>query len=558
MLTCVNQWFLIFQRPYFYFVKKSQFKRIGFLIGFTLLFSIGLQAWRMVSQFEILQNQLIDDIQKSLDNAVESYFAEIATTDIITVTDQQGTNLYSRDTLRLSKSKNITQIRIQAAAFEDDSTLQSIGKIEQIEQIEPSKISGDFFGRVGNSKILFESIELSSNKSQRFDSIFNQQINQNIPENKWTKDSSSSFWSDNQNQLGVFLGKNAADSLENVKILTNKIIISITRDSLDLDLIKGFLGEELARKAISIQFQLTQLDQDDNIQNRGLNPGRTNSKVISRSTFLPRNQSLQLDFENTTGTILRRGIFEILMSLGFLGIMGYAFGYLYRTIQNQKEIAKIKQDLISNITHEFKTPIATTFAAIEGIEKFNPENDLEKTSKYLQISQHQLLKLNQMVEKLLETAILDSGQLVLQKEAIEVAPILRQLIQKFQILAPQKSLDLILPAEPKTIFADLFHFENAISNLLDNAIKYGGNQIQLSLEHTNKNVITVQDNGGLIPAAQKDSLFEQFYRIPKGDIHDVKGFGIGLYYVQQILEKHGGKIELETALGSTSFITYWP
>lgn len=509
----------------------------------------------MISQFEILQNQLADDIQKSLDNAVESYFAQIATTDIITVTDQQGSNLYSSDTLKLPNSKKITQIRIQASAFEDDSTLQSIRKIEQI---EPSKIPDDFFGRVGNSKILFESIELSSNKSQSFDSIFDQQINQNAPGNTLEKDSGSSFWSDNENQLGIFLGKTAADSLENVKILTNKIIISITRDTLDLGQIKSFLEVELARRDISILFTLTQSDQDQNNQNLELNTTRTNSKVISRSTFLPRNQSLQLDFENTMATILRRGIFEILISLGFLGIMGYAFFYLYRTIQNQKEIAKIKQDLIANITHEFKTPIATTFAAIEGIEKFNPENDLEKTSKYLQISQLQLLKLNQMVEKLLETATLDSGQLVLKKEPIEVAPILRQLIQKFQTLAPQKSLDLILPAEPKIIFADLFHFENAISNLLDNAIKYGGNQIQLTLQHTNMDIITVRDNGGFIPAAQKDSLFEQFYRIPTGDIHDIKGFGIGLYYVQQILEKHGGKIELETAFGSTHFITYWP
>ena len=555
MLTCVNRWFLIFQRPYFYPVKKLQFKRIGFLIGFTLLFSIGLQAWRMVSQFEIIQNQLIDDIQKSLDNAVESYFAQIATTDIITLIDQQGSGFTSIDSSKLPNPRKITQIRIQKASEEDDSTFQSLQKIEQI---ETAKIPDDFLGRVGKNKILFESIELSSNKSQRFDSIFEQQINQNVPENTWKKDSASSFWSDNENQLGIFLGKTAADSLENVKILTNKIIISITRDSLDLGQIKGFLEAELARRAISIRFTLTQSDLTENILNQEGKAKRTNSKVISSSTFLPRNQSLHLDFENTTATILRRGIFEILMSLGFLGIMGYAFAYLYRTIQNQKEIADIKQDLIANITHEFKTPIATTFAAIEGIEKFNPENDLEKTSKYLQISQHQLLKLNQMVEKLLETATLDSGQLVLKKEPIEVATILRQLIQKFQTLAPQKSLDLILPTEPKTIFADLFHFENAISNLLDNAIKYGGNQIQLILQHTDMDVITVRDNGGFIPTAQKDRVFEQFYRIPKGDIHDVKGFGIGLYYVKQILEKHGGKIELETAFGSTRFITYWP
>ena len=124
-------------------------------------------------------------------------------------------------------------------------------------------------------------------------------------------------------------------------------------------------------------------------------------------------------------TILKRGIVEILTSLLFLGIIAYAFYYLYQTIKNQKEIAEIKQDLIANITHEFKTPIATTLSAIEGIQQFNPENDPSKTDRYLGISKNQMFKLNQTVEKLLETATLDSDQLVLKKEAIEPESLLR-------------------------------------------------------------------------------------------------------------------------------------
>ncbi|WP_332911425.1 HAMP domain-containing sensor histidine kinase [Algoriphagus boritolerans] len=369
-----------------------------------------------------------------------------------------------------------------------------------------------------------------------------------------------------KNELLVFFGKDQADSINQLQTLTSKIIISITRDSLDFDKIKEFLQAELDRRKIDINYQLIQVNRriprlgeaNPPQENPGIEKPNMPFMTISRSTFLPPGQALELYFENISLTILRRGIFEILTSLLFLSIIAYAFYYLYQTIKNQKEIAEIKQDLIANITHEFKTPIATTLSAIEGIQQFNPENDPSKTSRYLGISKNQMFKLNQMVEKLLETATLDSDQLVLKKETIEPEILLRQLVQKFQTLAPEKKIDLIMPAHCKTIFADPFHFENALSNLIDNAIKYGGNEIRICLDQKGMNKVRIHDNGGNIPSEQKARVFEQFYRIPKGDLHDVKGFGIGLYYVKKILEKHEGKIELEAGKNSTTFITYWP
>nr|WP_245405135.1 HAMP domain-containing sensor histidine kinase [Algoriphagus sp. AGSA1] len=246
------------------------------------------------------------------------------------------------------------------------------------------------------------------------------------------------------------------------------------------------------------------------------------------------------------------------MSIIFLLVIAGAFYYLYHTIKNQKEIAEIKEDLIGNITHEFKTPIATTLSAIEGIEQFNPENNPEKTRRYLGISKSQLLKLNLMVEKLLETATLDSGQLILKREVIDPLPVLQSLVQKFQTLTPDKEIELVLPTKVSTIHVDPFHFENALSNLLDNALKYGGEKVRITLDQGADTHIRIWDNGGNISSEQKEKVFEQFYRIPKGNLHDVKGFGIGLYYVKKIVEKHEGKIKLETAPKCTSFITIWP
>jgi two-component system phosphate regulon sensor histidine kinase PhoR len=281
-------------------------------------------------------------------------------------------------------------------------------------------------------------------------------------------------------------------------------------------------------------------------------------KVGSRSTFLPAGKSLDLYYDTSYLTLFKRGLVEVLSSVLFLGILAFAFYYLYQTIKNQKEIAEIKQDLIANITHEFKTPIATTLTAIEGIQQFNPSKDPEKTDRYLDISKVQLQKLDQMVEKLLETAALDSDQLVLKKEGIDPAPVLTQLVQKFQTLDPEKEFTLLLPHSCSPIEVDPFHFEQVISNLLDNAVKYGGNRIELRLAQSTATQIQVEDNGGSLSPEQAKHIFEQFYRVPKGNLHDVKGFGIGLYYVKKIMEKHGGSVSLQASKNSTRFTTDWP
>lgn len=514
-------------------MKKLQFKRIGFLIVFTLLVSIGIQVWRNYNQFLLIQEQLVSEIQQSLDNAVENYYAELAKTDVITLTDMRSEGQSRTD------SGNVKQ---------------------QIQHLRIKKLDtlGSFLDRVGQSKELFQALE-NVEKGGLDSFLWKSSDQKDSLNNIVLLDSGRSMGMDKKNELRIFMGKSNADSINRLEFLTSKIIISITRDSLDFEKINAYLFEELDRKGIDINYRLIHLtgnEKEDSllVSNTPTMPFKT----VSRSTFLPPGQSLEMYFENTALTVLKRGMLEVLTSLLFLGIIGFAFYYLYQTIKNQKEIAEIKQDLISNITHEFKTPIATTLSAIEGIEQFNPANDPEKNKRYLGISKSQMHKLNQMVEKLLETATLDTDQLIVRKEAIDPEPLLRQLIQKFQTIAPEKKIDLILPAQLKPIWADAFHFENVISNLLDNAVKYGGNEILLGIDQNGMHKIRIHDNGGNIAADQKNRIFEQFYRIPKGDVHDVKGFGIGLYYVRKILEKHEGKIELLTGKNSTSFITYWP
>ena len=159
-----------------------------------------------------------------------------------------------------------------------------------------------------------------------------------------------------------------------------------------------------------------------------------------------------------------------------------------------------------------------------------------------------------MVEKLLETALLDSDKIVLSKERIEVVGMTKALLEKFDIIKEVKNLSFESDFEEFWIDIDIFHMRNAINNLIDNAIKYGGQQIEVSLSKEGKHVVwEVSDNGGEIDKKQQAHIFKKFYRIPKGNIHAVKGFGIGLYHTKTMVEKHDGNINLTVVGGQTKF-----
>ncbi|WP_241148064.1 sensor histidine kinase [Lacinutrix jangbogonensis] len=221
-----------------------------------------------------------------------------------------------------------------------------------------------------------------------------------------------------------------------------------------------------------------------------------------------------------------------------------------------KKIAEVKNDLINNITHEFKTPIATIGVALESIKDFNIIDDKEKTKKYLNLSSSQLGKLNTMVEKLLETATLDSGNLDLNRDTIDLVALVSLLVEKHQMQTNSKTLTFNTSAAETRIYIDVFHFENAINNIVDNAIKYGGDDISISINKKNKTTeILISDNGKTLTKQEAAQIFDKFYRVPKGNTHDVKGFGIGLYYTKKIIEKHNGNISVSISNGTTFKIT---
>ena len=546
-------------------MKKLEFKRIGLLIGVTLLVTLAIQTGRIGTQWDILQSELNQDIQQGFDRAVENYYAELAKSDVFALTD-----FAEKDSL--TSDSSFMERAVDSRLFKQTLNLNfdSLGKQRSGKNTRksPASISHQaeyaMFSPDSSLDMGIKIMEISAAyASKEIDSLSIKSINGSLSSFETkpiSRKSLDTIEVDQINKIQIFRGKTAVDSLNAIERFTSKIIFSIIRDTLDLPKLTKQLEIEFERSGIALDYRLHFTDQQadslslDSTLNRITFP----EKVSSRSTFLPPGKLLDLYYAPSHLTLLKRGLIEVVTSLLFLGILAFAFYYLYQTIKNQKEIAEIKQDLIANITHEFKTPIATTLTAIEGIQQFNPRKDPEKTDRYLDISKVQLQKLDQMVEKLLETAALDSDQLVLKKEGIDPAPVLTQLVQKFQTLAPEKEFTLLLPPACSPIEVDPFHFEQVISNLLDNAIKYGGASIQLRLVQSTVTQIQVEDNGGNLNPEQAKHIFEQFYRVPKGNLHDVKGFGIGLYYVKKIMEKHDGSVSLQTSKNSTRFTTDWP
>ena len=263
----------------------------------------------------------------------------------------------------------------------------------------------------------------------------------------------------------------------------------------------------------------------------------------------------RLTMEPLTLVILRKMAGVIAASLVLFLILAFSFWFLIHTMLKQKSLEEMKSDFTNNITHELKTPVAVAYAANDALLNFDAGNDPEKRREYLEISQGQLEKLEGMIEQILSMSMESRKSFELKRETIELEPLLQKLADQ-HILSAGKPCDIHIDVEDGLVLdADRFHLSNILSNLIDNAIKYSGESVHIDItaKATDEGVeIRVLDNGiGIAPEKQKH-IFDKFYRVPTGNIHDVKGYGLGLYYAKTMVEKHGGTIEVSSTPGKGS------
>jgi len=224
----------------------------------------------------------------------------------------------------------------------------------------------------------------------------------------------------------------------------------------------------------------------------------------------------------------------------------------------------MKTDFVNNMTHEFKTPIATISLASEMLLKPGINEMPEKTKKYASIIYDENSRLKNQVEQVLQIAVLDKGNFKLRKKEINLNELIEFATENFEMQIKQRNgkITTNLAASMSTFFADPDHITNIINNLMDNANKYTPEtpEITISTRNSEKGIImTVKDNGIGISSENQKHIFKKFFRVHTGNIHDVKGFGLGLYYVKTIVEAHGGSVTLQSELKKgTQFEIYFP
>lgn len=507
-------------------MNEKNYKYLLYLISAVIAITLAIQVYWNYKNYKESERELRIDLQTTLDQSVEDYFTLEAKNNRL--------NFFNNDDQSFTISKVLETIDFENLDENDELILPEVTEIEGLTIL--SGVNGDSLKYVTRRK-----------KSKKAEDFF-----------KAMNDSISSLKDSTITDIRITNLKFSDEKgTTEIQELTDRIVFSIKSTKIDPKKLDSLFLENLKIKDIQVPYNMVYHNFETPIKNveakedwasfdiRDLMTRREHA-VLAQSELISDNQQLGIEYTGLSGTILKRNLTGILLSTLLIASVILCLFYLLNIINRQKNLNTMKNDLISNITHEFKTPIATTTAALEGVQNFTNSGDTEKTHRYLTMGREQLSKLNNMVEKLLETASLDGEELDLQKDETNLNDIIASLVTKFQ---PQtsKTIDFKNHSSNSHFMGDGFHLENAINNLIDNAIKYGGDVITIELFKTAEQFeLLVSDSGTGLRSKDAKNIFNQFYRVPKGNLHDVKGFGIGLYYTKSIIEKHNGSISVTT------------
>lgn len=346
---------------------------------------------------------------------------------------------------------------------------------------------------------------------------------------------------------------------------TKDLIVTVPYfdDSVNLVSLDSVYKKALDENNIALGYSLSQMNKqqlDSMVQHE---PMRMNMMRRRGGPSLPMTM-MQVKFENPFIHLLSKMGGPLFFSVLMLGITIAAFLFLYRSLKAQHRLALLKSDFISNITHELKTPIATVGVAIEALKNFNAINDPQRTREYLDISGNELHRLGLLVDKVLRLSMFEQDKMELRKESVDIEQLVQEVLQsmKLQFEKAGAIVDLKTEAASTNVQGDRLHLLSVVYNLIDNALKYCKEKpvIQIHLQQqANTLRLAVQDNGIGIPAEYRSKVFDKFFRVPHGDTHNIKGYGLGLSYVAEVVHKHGGAIEVQAGpTGGSVFVVTLP
>lgn len=264
--------------------------------------------------------------------------------------------------------------------------------------------------------------------------------------------------------------------------------------------------------------------------------------------------SYMADFEGVKKKLLTSLMPQFGFSIFITLVILLSFVLIARGLRSQQLLIEQKNDFIGNITHELKTPVATVEAALEAMKHFDVLKDKEKTGEYLDMATHELNRLGMITDKILKTSVFDYQKDIRQyKSPVDLGDLTDRVLSSFRLTAQKNSTEFAVEKKGTlNIKGNESHLTQMIYNLLDNALKYAPESplIHLSLTGSDASVVLkIKDQGPGIHEMHQKRIFEKFYRVPSGDIHNVKGYGLGLHYVKGVVNAHNGKINIESKVG---------
>lgn len=252
---------------------------------------------------------------------------------------------------------------------------------------------------------------------------------------------------------------------------------------------------------------------------------------------------------------------EILFALLLLLVITAAFRMIYLNLRNQQRLTELKNDFISNVTHELKTPITTVSVAIEAMSSFNVLKSPERTQEYLDISRLELQRLSILVDKVLKMSRFEQGGIDLNPENLDLKNLVEEILLSLKLQFERRQAKVAFRTDSADVVqlqGDRTHLTSVVYNLLDNALKYSPEKpdIEVLLEEEEDSVsLVISDKGIGIPKEYQDKIFDKFFRAPTGDVHNTKGHGLGLSYVAKVIREHRGQIKVESKPGSGACFT---
>lgn len=369
-------------------------------------------------------------------------------------------------------------------------------------------------------------------------------------------------------QIYSFADHGPAPTHNPVKQLSTNYFVVMVNSQINASLLEFMLRTEFDKRKIQADFEYGIYDCANEKMVYGnyvqVNDGKSKTEI---SKNLPKWNTqgyyFGVQFPNREAQIINQmGIWSF-SSVVLLVVIVF-FAYTLFVILKQKRLSEIQKDFINNMTHEFKTPIATIALSTEVLKSPDIIRQPERLLSYATIIENENKRLKQHVERVLQMAKLDKESIELKKEPVNLHDVVQEVTRGMSNAIAEKKieLDLDLQAAEPVIEADKLHTTNVVYNLLDNAIKYSGEnpKIWISVKQADKHIVLeVKDNGIGVKEDDQKKIFDKFFRVPTGNVHNVKGFGLGLNYVRQIVDAHRGRITLKSHLGEgCTFRIYFP